>query len=135
MTPPVPTQATLLPMAGTAWIPVGVLGQSTAAAQLLFGRGAATVCGCVLLAAALPAALWAATRFYPAVATWADYTPGWWSSTFPVGTVALGSHLMVGVTGWGWLDVVSRICLTVLVANWCICAVRFAAWLREPVAA
>ncbi|WP_414646319.1 hypothetical protein [Corynebacterium sp. UBA2622] len=76
--------------------------------------------------------MWAAARFYPAVAAWASYTPGWWSSTFPIGTVSLGSHLMAGVTGWGWLDGVSRVCLTVLVANWLICAVRFAWWLREP---
>lgn len=101
----------LPPMAApTAWIPLGVIGQSTAAAQLLaLGFGWPEVgigYGTVLLAVSVPLAGWALWRHYP-VAFHLRYSPTWWSATFPVGTCCLGSHALALTTGAAWLDIIS----------------------------
>lgn len=104
--------------AGTAWIPLGIVGQSTAAAQLLFPHGVAHAYGLVMFTLGVPALAYAAYRFWPAALRWAEYSPGWWGSTFPAGTLSLGSWLM----GWHTL---SAVFLGLLLVHWAACAVRF----------
>lgn len=115
-------------LADTTWIPLGIVGQSTAAAQLLTLGGAwdrvGVIYGCVMFALGVPMVIFAAARFWPAVARWADYTPGWWGSTFPTGTLSLGSHLLAESTGLALWDVVSRGFLALLLLHWTASAAR-----------
>nr|WP_281175589.1 hypothetical protein [Corynebacterium lactis] len=115
-------------LAGTAWIPLGVVGQSTAAAQVLFGGRFAVVYGFAMLAAGIAPAVFAFRRFVRAVICWAGYSPGWWGSTFPVGTLCLGAHLLSGATGYAWLDIVSVGFLALLAVHWVACVARFGWW-------
>lgn len=104
--------------AGTSWIPLGVVGQSTAASTLLFD---AHLYGLIVFTIGIPLTLYAMYCFYDAVLRWAPFGPGWWGSTFPVGTLCLGSWYQ----GWPQLSLVM---LVLLLLHWCICAVRFGAW-------
>ncbi|MDO5032981.1 MAG: hypothetical protein Q4E25_10155 [Corynebacterium sp.] len=118
-------------IAGTAWIPLGMVGQSTAAAQLLFTPRFAHWYGGAMLAMGIPLAAWAFVRFWSAVVSWAGYSPGWWGSTFPVGTCCLGSHMLAAALGAGWLDAVSLGLLGLLITHWGACALRFISWAWE----
>nr|WP_274708464.1 hypothetical protein [Corynebacterium meitnerae] len=104
--------------AGTAWIPLGVVGQSTAASTLLFD---AHLYGLIMFTLGVPCVLYAMYCFYEAVLQWAPYGPGWWGSTFPVGTMCLGAW----DEGWHTL---SLALLVFLLLHWGVCAVRFGAW-------
>ena len=116
------------PIAGTAWIPLGLVGQSTAAAQLLFNPGFATVYGAVVLIVGIFLAAIALRRFTRAVIRWAGYSPGWWGSTFPVGTLSLGTFLLFITTEVAWLFIASRVLLWLLAIHWVICVARFCTW-------
>ncbi|OMQ07546.1 hypothetical protein BXT90_07610 [Corynebacterium amycolatum] len=118
------------PIAGTAWIPLGLVGQSTAAAQLLFNRTFAVVYGAVVLGVGIFLAAIAFRRFTRAVISWAGYSPGWWGSTFPAGTLSLGTYLLGGTLGAQWLYTVSAGLLCLLAVHWCVCVVRFGWWAR-----
>lgn len=106
--------------APTAWIPLGLIGQSTAAAQFLapgvgwpeLGVGY----GSVALLLGLPLAGWALWRHYR-VAWRIRYNPTWWAATFPVGTCCLGSHALAVVSGTAWLDVLSAGLLILLLGH------------------
>lgn len=115
-------------LAGTAWIPLGVIGQSTAATQLLAAGGplrtAAAVYGAVMLGLGVILALWAARHFWPTVARWGTYSPAWWGSTFPVGTLSLGSHELAAATGAVWLEWVSIGWLVLLLTHWGLAGLR-----------
>lgn len=104
--------------AGTAWIPLGVIGQSTAASTLLFD---AHLYGLIMFTLGVPCVLYAMYCFYEAVLHWAPYGPGWWGSTFPVGTLCLGAW----DEGWHTL---SLALLVLLLLHWGVCAVRFGSW-------
>lgn len=104
--------------AGTAWIPLGVVGQSTAASTLLFD---AHLYGIIMFTIGAPCVAFAMYCFYRAVFAWAPYGPGWWGSTFPVGTLCLGSW----DEGWHRL---SFALLVLLLLHWGACALRFSAW-------
>lgn len=104
--------------AGTAWIPLGIVGQSTAAAQLLLPETLARSHGLVMFSVAVPLVAYAAFRFWTAVVRYADYSPAWWGSTFPAGTLSLGSLLM----GWHTL---SAVFLGLLLVHWTLSAGRF----------
>lgn len=113
--------------AATTFIPLGVIGQSTAAAQALVTatrnflhpdavqalHQIAHAYGIVMLAIGAPLLVWAMIRTYSAWAHGAGFVPGWFATTFPVGTCALGSHLM------GW-DAVSIALTLLLAAHWLI---------------
>lgn len=120
-------------LAGTAWIPLGVVGQSTAAAQVLFPGKPANIYGFLMLTAGILPAAFAFWRFTRAVAGRAGYSPGWWGSTFPVGTLSLGTHYLSVATGERWLDVASSALLCLLAAHWCLCVARFGLWFFEGV--
>lgn len=123
-------------IAGTAWIPLGVVGQSTAAAQVLFGGKFAIIYGAVMLIAGIRMVEFAMKKFYVAVFEWDGYSPGWWGSTFPTGTLCLGTHLLSKTASAEWLDYVSIFFLILLLCHWTICCARWATWLlRESPAA
>ena len=78
----------------TAWIPVGVVGQSTAAAQLLFPQGFGLAYATVMLPLGAAACVFALYHEFRTVRAWAPYNPAWWGATFPVGTMSLGTHFV-----------------------------------------
>lgn len=104
---------------GTAWIPLGIVGQSTAAAHVLIAPGLADAYGIVMFSLGVPMIAYAAWHFWGrAVRRWADYSPGWWGSTFPAGTLSLGAAYM------GW-EMISAGFLGLLLAHWALCVARF----------
>ncbi|QGU04388.1 SLAC1 family transporter [Corynebacterium comes] len=129
-------------LTGTAWIPLGIVGQSTAVAILLshnpLGNGGGgsrefigIAVGYVMFALGVPMALYAAWRFWRDILTWPGYYPGWWGSVFPAGTCTLGSYQLAQVTGLGWWNWVSLVWLTVLLFHWSVCALRALAHVHE----
>lgn len=117
--------------AGTAWIPLGIVGQSTAAAQVLFGGWYGTLHGIVMFSVGIVLVAYAAYRFWPAIAKWEEYGPGWWGSTFPTGTISLGAHYLALTTGAAWLETVSVFFLCLLVIHWSSCVARWVWWLSH----
>lgn len=127
-----------LAMRPSLWIPLGVVGQSTAAIQLIAVNvadllpaharpdvlHAAHVYGIVVLAG-----IGTAVSAYAAAMTLAGFArrmpfgAGWWSLTFPVGTCALGAFYLGRVHGEaGWLHA-SGVITGVLACAWTLCAV------------
>ncbi|MGO2781311.1 MAG: hypothetical protein ACTIBZ_02550 [Corynebacterium variabile] len=113
-------------VAATAWIPLGVVGQSSTAVLLLTDSAAVGVaCASVMLSLGVPAGAWAIVNHWGALCHLRHRpspNPSWWAATFPVGTCALGTHTLTGVTGLGWADGVSTallvlLCLHVIVAT------------------
>ncbi|WP_290277269.1 TDT family transporter [Corynebacterium faecale] len=112
-------QNRLEPMAApTMWIPLGIIGQSTACAQLLTAAsgqgGLGNFYGFVMCAVAVPVALLAATVHYQAALRGISYSPTWWASTFPVSTLSLGTWWLSASTGLEWLNWVSLFLLVIL---------------------
>ncbi|MBK4174965.1 tellurite resistance protein [Corynebacterium macginleyi] len=116
-----------LNFAATAWIPMGLVGQSTAAAQLLAGdqwHFRAMVYGVAMLGLGVPLSLYAITKHWCAALgnTPMSYNPSWWASTFPVGTCCLGTHTLSTqpaalAWGLGWMDTVSAALLVLLLLH------------------
>ncbi|MDO5511880.1 hypothetical protein [Corynebacterium sp.] len=105
--------------AGTAWIPLGIIGQSTAAVHVLVDAPLAHTYGLVMAALGVPMIAYAVWHFWGrAIRTWAEYSPGWWGSTFPAGTLSLGALYL------GW-DQVSAAFLGLLLVHWLLCVARF----------
>lgn len=115
----------------TAWVPLGVVGQSTTAMQVLYPGTWSVYYGYVALIIAIPLALWAMATFYPNVARWVDYSPAWWACTFPPGTVSMGGHQVALVNGARWLDAIALSIPVLLIAHWGLCAARFVTWARR----
>ncbi|WP_245670285.1 TDT family transporter [Corynebacterium crudilactis] len=108
----------------TSWIPLGMIGQSTAAAQLIgagFGNTftipTALIYGIVMCTLAIPLGAVAHFLFYKAVVKGATYSPTWWASTFPVGTLSLGTHFLAQSTGAEWLDYFSMYLLALMLLH------------------
>lgn len=116
------------PLAATTWIPLGVVGQSTSAVDVLLPDSVEIVYGSIMLSIGVPLALFAMSRFYPAVLRWEDYAPAWWASTFPTGTISLGSYHLSLASGQSWLEVISYCVPALLLFHWSLCAVRFISW-------
>ena len=115
----------------TAWVPLGVIGQSTTAMQILYPGKFSVYYGYVALIIAIPLALFAMRTFYPNVARWVDYSPSWWACTFPPGTVSMGGHQVALVNGSHWLDVIALTIPLLLLAHWTLCSTRFIGWVLE----
>ncbi|WP_284819301.1 hypothetical protein QP936_008380 [Corynebacterium rhinophilum] len=115
----------------TAWVPLGVVGQSTTAMQILYPGSVSVYYGLIALAIAILLSLYAMVTFYPQAARWVPYSPAWWACTFPPGTVSMGGHQTALVNGSEWLDVVALSIPLLLIAHWCLCSARFLGWLWE----
>ena len=115
----------------TAWVPLGVVGQSTTALQVLYPGVYSVGYGLVALIIAIPLAIFAMITFYPNVARWVEYSPAWWACTFPPGTISMGGHQVALVNGSEWLDVVALSIPVLLVAHWGLCSSRFVSWVLE----
>lgn len=97
---PIPVAAS-----ASAWIPLGMVGQSTAAAQSIALRArpmlavpaadavqqAANLYGFVMLAIGVPLVIWATVVTVRGFRRRMPFSPGWWALTFPIGTLALGA--------------------------------------------
>lgn len=127
---PIPTQA-----ATSAFIPLGVVGQSTAATQVIAAGSArfltpagadaaqrvANGYGVVMLAVAVPLVALAVLVTVRAALGGMAFTPGWWAMTFPIGTLSLGAHNLGGhLPGYGVAGAVVWGCL---LGTWTLCAV------------
>ncbi len=102
-----------LAASASAWIPLGMVGQSTAAAQsiaraarpLLAGptadavQRAANLYGGVLVVLGLPLVAWALVVTVRGFRGRMPFSPGWWALTFPIGTLALGAWQLGHGTG------------------------------------
>lgn len=127
-----------LPIAAstTAWIPLGVVGQSTAAAQAMAVAAAALLpapvagvlqsvandYGVLMLSLGVPLAGWAVVMTIRGFRHRMPFVPGWWSLTFPIGTLALGSHLLGVGTGMTVFLVAGVACWLTLCGTWTLCA-------------
>ena len=100
---PIPTTFAI-----TTWIPLGVVGQSTAAAVSIekaselflmpayvpYAITVAEVYGLAMFVLAIPVVIFAAHETYNAFKNNIAFTPTWWSLTFPIGTLALGGEML-----------------------------------------
>ncbi len=119
-----------LPLAAapSTWIPLGIVGQSTAAAQGLAHLGVvpaplADAYGAVVLLVGVPMATYAVVATARGFLRRMPFSPGWWSLTFPIGTLSLGTHAWgVAVGSTALADLGVALCL-VLVGTWALCAV------------
>ncbi|MBR7744726.1 C4-dicarboxylate ABC transporter [Phycicoccus sp. BSK3Z-2] len=128
---PVPLAA-----AASTWIPLGIVGQSTAAAQGIAGaasgllasdaaataRDVAVGYGLVVLGLGAPLVGWAVVVTVRGFVGRMPFGPGWWALTFPVGTLSLGAHALGGATGSPVLLVLGGVLLAVLCGTWTLCA-------------
>ncbi|MGO1231334.1 MULTISPECIES: TDT family transporter [Glutamicibacter] len=130
-------------LSASSWIPLGVVGQSTAAAQAISSQmhrfilpeampgiqAVANVYGIVMLCAAIPVVIFAVSTTTFGIANKMSFSPGWWALTFPVGTLSLGAlnlghslqsngYSAVGIGAW-----------ILLLSTWTVCAI---ASLRHP---
>ena len=128
-----------LPLAAStsAWIPLGVVGQSTAAAQAIAVQAqrfvlpedtatltqVANVYGILMLACGVPLIAWATVMTVRGFRCGMPFSPGWWALTFPIGTVCLGLHNLEGGTGIRAFGLASDAACLVLLGTWTLCAV------------
>ncbi|WP_243635686.1 TDT family transporter [Kocuria tytonicola] len=128
-----------LPLAAStsAWIPLGVVGQSTAAAQALAVQAQRFVLpedtgtlvqlangyGMAMLTCGIPLIVWATAMTVRGFRGGMPYSPGWWALTFPIGTVCLGLHGLEGGTRVRAFGLASDAVCLVLLCTWTLCAV------------
>ena len=124
----------------TAWIPLGVVGQSTAAAQAMAGsagpllpatlaaalQDVANDYGVLMLGLGVPLAAWAVAMTVRGFRRRMPFVPGWWSLTFPIGTLALGAHLLGVGSGMTVFLAAGLACWSALCGTWVLCAVATA---------
>lgn len=115
-------QNRLEPMAApTIWIPLGIIGQSMACAQLLGAAAgwelAGILYGILMCVLAVPVGLFAVVVHYQAALRGISYSPTWWASTFPLGTLCMGTHWLSASTGAQWLNWVSLFLLVILLIH------------------
>lgn len=129
--------APLLPAAATtAWIPLGVVGQSTAAAQGLVTaaggglgpwtgetlRAVANAYGLALVAFGAVLVGWAALHTVRGFRAGMAFSPSWWGLVFPFGTLSLGAYTLAGGTGLEVLRALAVVVCVALVGTWTLCA-------------
>lgn len=125
-----------IPASTSAWIPLGVLGQSMAAAQVIViqsaplltpttataAREVANGYGYAMLALSLPVTAYAVSMTVRGFRARMTFTPGWWALTFPLGTLALGARMLGQASGHAVIDGVGLTALAVLCVTWLLCA-------------
>ncbi|MFT3714465.1 MAG: TDT family transporter [Gordonia sp. (in: high G+C Gram-positive bacteria)] len=134
-----------VPLSTSAWIPLGVVGQSTAAAQVLAAQAArftsadaahsaqtvANVYGYVMLTVAVPLVVFAIALTLRGFAQRMPFSPGWWALTFPIGTLSLGALNLAKGSGVGGYGVASDVAWVVLLCTWTLCATASVLSLRR----
>ena len=133
-------RVTPIPLAASAsaWIPLGLVGQSTAAAQSLAAQAgslltgpaaghvvqqAANAYGYLMLGIGLPLVAWAIVVTVRGFLGRMPFGPGWWALTFPIGTLSLGACLLGQGTGQPILIAIGEIATLVLVGTVALCVV------------
>lgn len=95
----------------SSWIPLGVVGQSAAAAVAIavaarlflqpeaepLAHATAAVYGLAMSLIAVPVVALAIHLTVKGFRARMPFNPGWWALTFPIGTLALGGHLLEGL--------------------------------------
>ena len=121
----------------SAWIPLGLVGQSTAAAQSLAAQAeswltapaaaqiqqAANAYGSLMLGIGLPLVAWAIVVTVRGFLGRMPFGPGWWALTFPIGTLSLGACVLGQGTGRPILLAVGEIATLVLCGTVALCLV------------
>lgn len=105
-------------LATSTWIPLGIIGQSTAAAQVLVGpqlAGIARVYGATVLIAGAGLGAFAVVTTVRGFLARMPFHPGWWAMAYPLSTCALGAHHL----GW-WAA--SLLTVLALAGIWLLCA-------------
>lgn len=119
----------------SAWIPLGMVGQSTAAAQSIATQAqslaapgtaqviqqAAQAYGFLMLGIGLPLVTWAVVVTVRGFRDRMPFSPGWWALTFPIGTLSLGACLLGQGTGLGILVGVGEFATLVLCGTVTLC--------------
>ena len=129
---------TAIPVAASAsaWIPLGTVGQSAAAAEMVAAHadsvfdasalaavhGLADAYAFLMLLVSVPVIAVAVRVTMRGFLARMPFSPGWWALTFPIGTLALGAHLLADATGLAAVEVVARLVLASLVGTWTLCA-------------
>lgn len=139
-----------VPLAASAstWIPLGIVGQSTAAAQamanpastVLAAPAAATahlmadIYGYCMLAVGVPLIGYAIVVTARGFAGRMPFSTGWWAMTFPIGTLSLGSHMLGVHTGSAFFLGAGLLACLVLACSWSLCSVASIRALRTVLA-
>ncbi|YAL82190.1 TDT family transporter [Dermacoccaceae bacterium W4C1] len=120
----------------SAWLPLGIIGQSAAAAvtfahaaqpllaaQVASGlRSMALDYAIAVLIGGLILIAWALKTTFGGFRAGMRFNPGWWGMTFPVGTLCLGAHQVAAAGGPAVFEVASQIALVTLIGTWSGCA-------------
>ncbi|QTG75879.1 TDT family transporter [Trueperella pecoris] len=128
-----------LPLAASAsaWIPLGMVGQSTAAAQSIAtqaqhmlmpqfsgsAQAVANAYGWTMFVVGFPLVAWAVFMTVRGFMRRMPFAPGWWALTFPIGTLALGATLLAKGTGLSVLTGVGAFGTLVLLGTVTLCYV------------
>lgn len=126
-----------IPQSTSSWVPLGVVGQSTAAIQAMATQserfvtpeafhGAqviANIYGFVMLTIAIPLIIFAIVVTLRGAFNRMPFSPGWWALTFPIGTLSLGSFSLAKGSEIGAYSVASHITWAVLLCTWTLCSV------------
>ena len=92
----------------SAWIPLGMVGQSAAAVQVIAKNSEivvhpefrwmlhllANIYGFFMLSLSVPLIIWAILMTVRGFKQHLAFTTGWWALTFPIGTLSLGSYYL-----------------------------------------
>lgn len=103
----------------STWIPLGIVGQSAAAAQVLSGpawAGLARVYGASVLIAGAGLGMFAVFVTVKGFLARMPFNPGWWAMAYPLSTCGLGSYFL----GWEWASLLT---VFVLIVIWSLCLV------------
>ncbi|XCB29512.1 TDT family transporter [Arcanobacterium hippocoleae] len=128
----IPTNASL-----SAWIPLGMVGQSTAAVQVIAKNTEpiahpeyaqmlhllADIYGCFMLGLSIPLIAWAIKMTVHGFKNQMAFTTGWWALTFPIGTLSLGAYYLSESTKIGLFHIYGVISLIALcfTVSFCLC--------------
>ncbi|WP_424807759.1 TDT family transporter [Rhodococcus sp. 27YEA15] len=129
----------------TLWIPLGVIGQSVAASNLLAAaahhtmsdphaevlRSFGIVYGSVVGSIGAVAFVAVTVVTVAALRGGLDFSLGWWSFTFPIGACAVGAGAFAAATDSLLIEIVAVALLSVLIPVWATVAVRTVASIRS----
>lgn len=121
----------------SAWIPLGIVGQSTAAAQAMAAQAehalipaAATtaheiadIYGFGMMLLGVPLIIYATAATVRGFQGKMPFTTGWWAMTFPIGTLSLGCYFLGTQTNSEFFSAAGLAFCLVLVCTWTICTV------------